>query len=248
MMPSRNNPNYQVQSEQYRSEAAKLSELRGQTDRVVTDAIREGRLHTAHEALEVLHHHTGLFNDLRQRYTPREIFMFAYGVEVINDYTVSFVLPKGTSRISMLREAQIIFKADTDEDLVYQDQLFSWSRSKRYTETIQRSQRLCIEGFAPGSDGLNLKQQTSLLAERNLVMPESHDLALAFAAFYVATDKPLFRWFEDDGPKSAWTTYFIRAQGPSLYFDNEGLSETPVKPYERRQLVAAAALLASEHA
>ena len=64
-----------------------------------------GDLAAARDLLKEATLKTQPFIDLQRELGATGVFLAKYGVEVINEHTILFVIPKGTSRISILEEA-----------------------------------------------------------------------------------------------------------------------------------------------
>ncbi len=172
-----------------------------------------GDLAAAHEALSTLEARTEEFKKLRSTLTPHEIFIAKYSVEVHGPHEVSFTIPQGVSRIEMLREAHGIIEKESC--LVSAAGFMSWEKAPAFTSEVVTPERIRIVGFVAGGDRMTRAEQEVLLQRRNLSMPASEDLAAAFAAYYVATEEPLLKWYER--PRSA-CSYIIRSQGGALMF------------------------------
>jgi hypothetical protein len=169
---------------QYRQMGAEIGELRQQLDQKI------GTL-TASEAqkeFEELKLRTKEFDQLRARLGPTDLFLAKYGVEVVSDHTVSFVVPKGYSRIEILEEAN---RSANEPGFISSKNFHNWVEDPRFTSRSQRSAKLCIEGKLEGSGGGTRKQQEHLTSELGLQRPNFEDLVIALAAFWVATGKPL---------------------------------------------------------
>jgi hypothetical protein len=101
------NPTHdQKKLEEYRERAAALHDLSKGVEERMGRAAESGKMEGAREALGELKLKTKEFEDFRGTLTPAEIFVARYNVEVVNDHTVSVVIPKGISRIEILQEAQ----------------------------------------------------------------------------------------------------------------------------------------------
>jgi hypothetical protein len=195
--------------QQYRKKGAEIAELRNELNRKI-GSLEPSEAQKEFDRFVV---RTEEFEQLRAQLEPKDLFMAKYGVIVINDHTVSFVLPKGCSRIEMLQEASELANA---AGLLDRWVLASWSVQERFTEVATESERICIDGHVEGMDSKTRKEQTSFLSGKGLVMPSLEDLAVAFALHWVATGEPLFGWMND-----SWTSsYEIRAESGALAFIN----------------------------
>jgi hypothetical protein len=86
-----------------------LSKEMGPYQQEVSARFREcqetGDLAAARDLLKEATLKTQPFIDLQRELGATGVFLAKYGVEVINEHTILFVIPKGTSRISILEEA-----------------------------------------------------------------------------------------------------------------------------------------------
>jgi hypothetical protein len=131
-------------------------------------------------------------DDLRAQLKPEELFMAKYSIVVVNDHTVSFVIPQGVSRIELLSEANALIKGRP----LFHPQVFEgWTRTTSFTTPLQRTERGCIDGHEEGLKGKALDDLRALLQKHGLQLATSEDLAVAFAAFYVATGHSIFGSF-----------------------------------------------------
>jgi hypothetical protein len=199
---------------EYREKAATLHDLSKGVEERIGKAAESGVIDAAREALGELKLKTKEFEDFRETLTPAEIFVARYNVEVVNDHTVSFVIPKGVSRIEILQEAQ---KLVTDRDLILPNQLAKWTADPKFTTEATTSERICIDGHVPHSSGKTRAQQEALVGKENL--PTLDDLAVAFGVNWIATGEPLFGWHDE----SLGWSYVVRAAGGALGFDSIGL-------------------------
>jgi len=200
---------------EYREKAAELHDLSKGVEERMGRAAENGIIEAARDELAELKLKTKEFEDFRETLTPAEIFVARYNVEVVNDHTVSFVIPKGVSRIEILQEAQ---KLVTDRDLILPNQLAKWTADPKFTTEATTSERICIDGHVPHSSGKTRAQQEALVGKENL--PTLDDLAVAFGVNWIATGEPLFGWHYE----SLGWSYVVRAAGGALYFYSNGLS------------------------
>jgi hypothetical protein len=146
--------------------------------------------------------------------TPVEFFLAKYNVEVINDHTVSFVVPRGVAPIEILQEAQGLVG---DRDLIWPGQLATWEKDPKFTTEATNSERICIDGHVPNSRNKDRTEQEKMVGKENF--PSLEHLAVAFAVNWIATREPLFGWSN----KSNEWSYVVRAAGGALYFYSYGL-------------------------
>jgi hypothetical protein len=198
---------------EYRAKAAELHDLSKGVEERMGKAAESGAMEAAREALGELTLKTKEFEDLRKSLTPVEIFLAKYNVEVINDHTVSFVVPRGVAPIEFLREAQGLV---ADRDLIWPDQLATWAKDPKFTTEATNSERICIDGHVPNSINKDRTEQEKMVGKENL--PSLEHLAVAFAVNWIATGEPLFGRYD----KNEWS-HVVRAAGGALGFDCIGL-------------------------
>ena len=177
-----------------------------------------GDLATAKNILAEATLKTQPFMDLQRELGATGVLLAKYGVEIINEHTILFVIPKGTSRISILEEANKLVQERDGRDLIYPHQLPAWQKDKRFTKEQETSKRLCIDGHVQGGDGKTRTQQEAFLG-KEFRMPEIEDLAVAFSLHWVATGEPLFEWYVKH---DEWS-FAIRCVGGALSFNRDGL-------------------------
>ena len=204
----------QAKLHEYRAKAAELHDLSKGVEERMGKAAESGVIEAAREALGELTLRTKEFEDFRKSMTPVEIFLAKYNVEVINDHTVSFVVPRGVAPIEILREAQGLV---VDRDLICSNQLATWAKAPKFTTEVTNSERICIDGHVPNSIKKDRTAQEALVGKENL--PSLEHLAVAFAVNWIATREPLFGWYD----KSSSWSYVVRAAGGALFFYSDGL-------------------------
>ena len=200
---------------EYRERAAALHDLSRGVEERLGKAVESGVIDAAREALGELTLRTKEFEDFRKSMTPVEIFLANYNVEVVNDHTVSFVVPRGVAPIEILREAQGVV---IDRDLIYPTQLEEWEKDPKFTAPATSSERISIDGHVPNSTSKTRAKQEEMVGTENL--PTLEGLAVAFAVNWIATGEPLFGWLN----KSRGCSYVVRAAGGALDFLSDGLS------------------------
>jgi hypothetical protein len=199
---------------EYRERAAALHDLSKGVEERIGKAAESGVIGSAREALGELNLRTKEFEDFRGTLTAAEIFVARYNVEVVNEHTVSFVIPKGVSRIEILQEAQRLV---ADRDLIWPDQLAEWITDPKFTTEATTSELVCIDGHVPNSTNKTRAQQEKMVGKENL--PTLEDLAVAFAGNWIATGEPLFGWYNNS---TLWS-HLVRAAGGALDFIGHGL-------------------------
>ena len=203
------------QLQDLKAAAKELHELSLGVERAIDSAAETGELQPAKDAFAELEARTKEYDKLREKLGPAGIFLAKYNVEVHGPHEVSFVLPKGVSRIEMLQEAHSLVG---DRDLIFPDQLTKWQEDPKFTTAATTSQRIHIDGHIEGGDVKSRQQQEAFLTARGLQMPSLEDLAAAFVAHYIATKNPLFGFYKNND-----YTYWVRAAGGALYFNSGGL-------------------------
>ena len=223
------------QLQDLKAAAKELHELSLGVERAIDSAAETGELQKAKDAFAELEARTKEYDKLREKLGPAGIFLAKYNVEVHGPHEVSFVLPKGVSRIEMLQEAQSLVG---DRNLIYPKQLTKWQQDRKFKAEASTTQRIHINGHVRGGDAQSREEQEAFLTAQGLQMPSLEDLAAAFVAHYIATKEPLFGFYKKND-----YTYGVRAAGGALYFDSDGLSGCAVSGGDRDAYVAVAAAL-----
>jgi hypothetical protein len=209
------NPTHDPQKlHEYRAKAAELHDLSKGVEERLEKAAESGTIDAAREALGELTLRTKVFEDFRKSLTPVELFLAKYNVEVVNDHTVSFVVPRGVAPIEILREAQGLV---ADRDLIWPDRLAIWAKNPLFTVEATKAERICIDGHVPNSTNKTRAQQEAMVGKDKL--PSFGELAIAFAVNWIATEEPLFGWYDKS---SSWSNV-VRAAGGALGFNSYGL-------------------------
>ena len=221
----------------FRQAAAELAEFRKNAEIELEEAATKGDLKTAQYILEQASLKTKAYEELRDKLGPIGIFLAKYGVEVINDHTILFVLPKGCSRIDILHEAQGLVGERDNRNLIYPERLEEWHQEDRFANSAEASERICIDGHVKGGDAKDRATQEKFVAGKGLALPSIEDLSVAFALHWVATGEPLFGRYD----QSIGSSYWVRGAGGSLGFDHDGLSAFRVYVDGGRHNVAVAA-------
>ena len=206
------------QGQAYRALASEMAEYKQEVEDRLEECQRTGELAGARELLAEASLRTKLFIDLQRELGPRGILLAKYGVEVINDHTVLFVIPKGVSRIEILEEVQGLIKHPNGRPFIYPDDLAEWKEQDRFSRKQSTSKRLCIDGHVEGGDKKTREQQEAFLG-KEFTVAHFEDLAVAFSLHWVATGEPLFGWFNK---QEEWS-FIIRGVGGALFFYRYGL-------------------------
>lgn len=201
---------YQNDSEllrEYRQKAKALGEIREQVREFVEQSTTTGDpkpLRSAFDALADMSLRTEELQVLRATLGPRGELLVRYGVEVLGEHSVSFVIPKSTRRIEILWQVR-----ELHPDLFARTSLKRWQSDPRFQRSGESGEKISIDGRVEGTEGLSREQTELHLSSRSLCLPSLEDLAVAFALFYVATQNPLFGWCDSRRAQ----THFIRAAG-----------------------------------
>lgn len=191
--------------QQYREKVAETDQLRHQLAELVESSHMTGDLNPAQNLLEEFTLKTQELGDLRLALGPEGRFLAQYGYEKINDHTVLFALPKGTSRLQILQEAQTLVSAREKRDLIVPGQLNKWAGDERFLARVVSSERICIDGHVEGGDQMRRAAQESFVASKGFTLSSQEDLAVAFALHWIDTREPLFGLF------SGSNSYCVRA-------------------------------------
>lgn len=161
----------------------------------------------------------------------REKLLAYCKIEVLSESQVALTLPKGLARIDFLQKVQAIAKEMYGRAAIYPARLEAWAADKAFAETPDNT--LAIDGNVHGSTERNRGEQESFLKDQKppLQMPELRDLAIAHAAYFLATGKDLFNG------------YWVRARGGAFGFHGHGLNVNDSYDDFRSGFIAAATLL-----
>jgi hypothetical protein len=225
----------------FREAAAGLAESHEDAKAALEAAAVTGDLKAAQDILAEASLKTKAYEELREKLGPTGIFLAKYGVEVINEHTILFVLPKGCSRIDILNEAQGLVGGRDQRDLILPQELEKWQRDERFTKPAAKSERICIDGHVKGGDAKDRATQEKFVSDKGLSLASIEDLAVAFALHWVATGEPLFGWRSQNS-----YSYWVCGAGGSLNFDHGGLYATSVDAGDGNHRVAVAARVSPE--
>ena len=198
---------------EYKEAQTKLNELMANAVTGFAAAQQVGDLDKAKAWSETLVLPIRSLKEQFEQLSLQERFVSKYSVEKINDHQVRFVLPKGTSRIDLLNEAQGIARGLYGQDAVYPSQLEDWQKEDDFRTKTTSKTKLGIDGRVEGLDGKTRKQQERLIEKQwgETQMAPLADLAVAHTAFFILTGKDLFQG------------QFVRACGGALHFYGDGL-------------------------
>jgi hypothetical protein len=170
-----------------------------------------------------------------ERDSRLQALMEKYQINVLGEGQVSLNLA-GSSRIDFLREVQALSPQLHNQNAIWPDRLDSWAKDKAFTAKVAASaDSIAIDGNVRGSTNMNRREQETFLKGRDLAMPELCDLAVAHAAYFIATGKGLF------GGNA------VRARGGALSFDADGLDVYDSYDDFRLRYVSASAALPSRN-
>lgn len=173
--------------QRYREKVVEISELRQQ----VGASIGEVDLEKARAEMDELTLRTEELTHLRATLEPKDLFMAKYNVTVLDEHTVSFVIPKGCSRSDMLQEAAELATGPIDVT----EGLPRWHSNPLFLNPMEQATKVCICGHVAGSTGLTRSEQEGLLRQRGLRAASMPDLITAFVVFGIATQEPFFGWY-----------------------------------------------------
>ena len=193
---------------EYKEAQTKLSELMKNAITGYAAAQQVGDLDAAKAWSETLVLPIASLKEQFLQLSPRDQFVSKYSVEKINDHQVRFIIPKGTSRIDLLNEAQGIARELYGRDAVRPDHLKNWQKEDDFRSKTTSTTKLWIDGRVKGLDAKSRKEQESVLKEQ---MAPLADLAVAHTAFFILTGKNLFQG------------QAVRACGGALCFSSHGL-------------------------
>ena len=225
----------------YRALAPEMVEYKKEVEGRLKECQQSGDLQGARELLEEASLRTKPFIDLQRELGPKGILLAKYGVEVINDHTVLFVIPKGVSRIEILEEVQGLIRHPDGGPFIYPEHLANWKRQDGFSSKQATSKRLCIDGHVRGGDAKTRDEQEAFLG-KEFTMASFEDLAVAFCLHWVATGEPLFGWYDR---QNGWS-YEIRAVGGSLCFNGYGLGANSIMVVYGRDTIGVSACVSPE--
>lgn len=194
---------------EYREKAAQLAEMREE----IGEKGGSVPLEDLQRSFNELTLRTKEFNDLRNALGPYGIFLIKYGVEVVNSHTVSFVVPKGVSRMDILEEALQVSGCD---QFIQRFRMQGWKGYSEFNSRAEHSEFVCIDGCVQGLAGESLERQKQLLVEKGFDPVTMEDLIVACATFYIATGEPVFGWFD----RSSQQSFYVRWGTGALVFED----------------------------
>lgn len=204
-----------------REEALALRDFTTLTKERVDKAATVGDFEAQDSAMNELQLRIAKFSTLRERMGETACFLAKYRVVAHDSHTVSFVVPRGDSRIEILAKAQELAR---DTNLIVPWQLSKWARDPRFLRTRDQSEEFFIKGYVEGSGAMSREDEAAYLAGEGvrlmgaMEIPQLEDLAVAFALYYIKTEgKNLF-----GGGWSVGTAWSVRALSGLLRCDLSG--------------------------
>jgi hypothetical protein len=154
-------------------------------------------------------------------------------ITVLGEGKVSLTLPEGMSRAEFLGKVQPLAKEvyGHDRDAIYPPRFDNWAADKEFTAKPSSPVAIAIDGYVEGSTRKTRDEQVVFLSSKRLQMPDLSDLAVAHAAYFLATGKDLF---QGD---------VVRARGGPLDFYSLGLRVSFYDDDDRDDYLAASASL-----
>ena len=198
---------------EYKEAQTNLSELMANAVTGFAAAQQAGDLDKAKAWSETLVLPIASLKEQFEQLSLQERFVSKYSVEKINDHQVRFIIPKGTSRIDLLNEAQGIARELYGRDAVYPSQLKNWQKEDDFRSKTTSTTKLGIDGRVNGLDAKTRKEQERLIEKQwgETQMAPLADLAVAHTAFFILTGEDLFQ------------RQAVRACGGALNFCSVGL-------------------------
>jgi hypothetical protein len=156
-------------------------------------------------------------------------------ITVLGEGKVSLTLPEGMSRAEFLGKVQPLAKEVYGGDAIYPPRFDKWAADKEFTAKPSSPVPIAIDGHVEGSTWKTRDEQVVFLDKQRLSMPDLSDLAVAHAAYFLATEKDLFQG------------EVVRARGGTLGFYSDGLDVGFYDVDVRTAGVAASASLPIRH-
>lgn len=100
---------------------------------------------------------------------------------------VSLIIPKGSSRLSIVLEAIEAFKSSTGNLLVKPETRSQIESNARFSRRVSRDTPLKLVGSVPGAEFRTELTQRALLNRQGLTAPRTDDLFVAAVLFELAT-------------------------------------------------------------
>jgi len=172
--------------EEYRSEAKRVDGILEKASAAFERAKQENNLTEARQWCDTLNSSVLELRHLRDRLSPRDLFIVKYNIEVINKHAMSIVIPRGVSRDEVIRESQKFVKEHHGMEAIEPMSLLCWLIRKEFQEAVQSPLRIAIDGCVPRSER-KAADQERLFKKKGLELPSLEDFVVAHAAFYAVT-------------------------------------------------------------
>ncbi len=158
---------------------------------------------------------------------PQSRFVTKYSIKVLGDSQVSFKLPRGTSRVDLMNEAQALAPELFKKKAVSPSCLEIWNNDLAFTEKVMLDLEKSIDGSIKSSNLMTRTEQEA----RGWNNIDMRDLATAHVAYLIATGQDLF------------ANNVVRARDGALGFNDGGLSVSNYRDDLRGFYIAASAAL-----
>lgn len=148
---------YPSEARAHRERARGLSEYQ-KFRKPKSGATQKGNLHEAKDVLKQATLRIKEYENFRESLSSEELLPAKYGVEAIGEHTILFVIPKATTRLSILEEALTRIKEKERRDLIDSEYLSERQNESRFMQEQETSKRLCIDGHLQGGDAKTTAQ------------------------------------------------------------------------------------------
>lgn len=179
----------------YRLAVKRLEGAREQAIKNQEVAEGQGDLEAMRKNSAYLRDEIDAFKELRASLTPHERLIAEFNIQVTGPRTVTFVLPRGASRIGFMKRAEALAHEVIGMPFVHLEQMKLWEREMDFVAKVDRSTRITVIGGLPETLGYTLREQKTILASRGLELPSVADLATAHVAYNLLIRGDMFRGF-----------------------------------------------------
>ncbi len=189
--------------------AEKMAEVsKGTLGDILTLAFRDASAGTLEEINGLLDKALGANTQTR-----RQALIGDCKITVLGERKVSLTLPEGMSRADFLHKVQPLVREVYGRDVIPPNRLEAWATDMEFTAKPSKYSQtvIAIDGHVAGTTHRTRAEQVLFLDKQRLQMPDLCDLAVAHAAYFLATGKDLF------------SGDIVRARGGALYFNSSGL-------------------------
>ncbi len=147
----------------------------------------------------------------------RAAFVEKFNVRVLGNTEVSLTIPKGVSRLDLVKEAeQIAVASDLFRHVAQPAQIDAWSKCSEFTKPVESDTKIAVDCMVLGSEEMTYQRQKEFL-EPIGGMAKLEDLAVAHIALSLATE-----W--RDAFRNSDRSYTVRAEGGQLFCSLTGLT------------------------